>query len=479
MNSCNLARVTHHRSSNPSSIDLTELVEALSPGALTTDASVIASYSKDYSLYSPVGTAIALVRANSVDDVQATMRFAYAHNIPVVPQGARTGISGGANAIDGAILLSVAKMNRILEINPTDTCVTVEPGIINQELKDALRPMGLYYPPDPGSVRISSIGGNIATNAGGLCCVKYGVTRDFVREIKVVLADGTLTRLGRKTVKGVAGLDLCGLFVGSEGTLGVIVEATLSLIPLPAAPVTAVATFPNETAAATAVREFMAQGYRPSLMELMDGMTLTMLNEFGDFGLEDSAGAMLIMQSDSSTAVEDVRKFEEVARENGALDAVHSDDPRDSEDLVAARRSVQPAYETYSRAHGGGQLLDDVCVPRTQLPAFFRLLDDIRENTSVTVSMVAHAGDGNLHPAVFFDASDAESTAEAERIFGAIMQLGLDLGGTITGEHGVGSLKKAWLPRELDEGNRRLHRSVKDAIDPTGILNPEKMLADI
>lgn len=292
-------------------------------------------------------------------------------------------------------------------------------------------------------MRISSIGGNIATNAGGLCCVKYGVTRDFVREIKVVLSDGTLTRLGRKTVKGVAGLDLCGLFVGSEGTLGVIVEATLSVIPLPAAAVTAVATFPGEIAAAQTVRAYMAKGYRPSLMELMDGTTLAMLNEFGDFGLEESAGAMLIMQSDSSTAVADVAEFEKVALENGALDAVHSDDPRDSEDLVAARRSVQPAYENYSRGHGGGQLLDDVCVPRTKLPEFFRLLDDLRETTSVTVSMVAHAGDGNLHPAVFFDVSDPVSVTEAERVFGEIMQLGLDLGGTITGEHGVGSLKKA------------------------------------
>lgn len=465
--------------SRQASADLSALEAALSPGAITTDRAVIESFSKDYSLYSPVGAAIALVRANSVEDVQATMRFAHAHRIPVVPQGARTGISGGSNAIDGCILLSVAKMNKILEINPTDTCVTVQPGIINQELKDALRPHGLYYPPDPGSVKISSIGGNIATNAGGLCCVKYGVTRDFVREIKVVLADGTLTRLGRKTVKGVAGLDLCGLFVGSEGTLGVIVEAMLSLIPLPKAPVTAVATFPDETAAALTVRQYMGEGRRPSLMELMDGMTLKMLNEFGDFGLEESAGAMLIMQSDSATQVEDVREFERVAKENGALDAVHSDDPRDSEDLVAARRSVQPAYEVYSRAHGGGQLLDDVCVPRSKLPDFFRLLDQLRARTSVTVSMVAHAGDGNLHPAVFFDASDSDSTAEAERIFGEIMQLGIDLGGTITGEHGVGSLKKEWLPKELDEGSRRLHRSIKDAVDPAGIMNPEKMLAEI
>lgn len=458
---------------------LTELEPLLSPGALTTDAEIIASYSRDYALYSPNGTALALVRAKNVDDVQATMRFAHSHGIAVVPQGARTGISGGANAVDNCILLNVSEMNRILEVNKMDACVTVEPGIINQELKDALRPHGLYYPPDPGSVKISSIGGNIATNAGGLCCVKYGVTRDFVREIKVVLADGTLTRLGRKTIKGVAGFDLCGLFVGSEGTLGVIVEATLSLIPLPEAPVTAIATFPDIADAAATVAQYMGSGRNPSLMELMDGTTLTMLNDFGHFGLDDSAEAMLIMQSDSPTKVADAAAFEEVAAANNAIDAVHSDDPRDSEDLVLARRTVQPAYEHFSHGHGDGQLLDDVCIPRSKMVEFFSRLDELRAGTSATISIVAHAGDGNMHPAVFFDAHDEQATKDAERVFGDIMQLGLDLGGTITGEHGVGSLKRQWLPKELDKGARQLHRDIKAAVDPQGILNPEKMLANI
>ena len=458
---------------------MNDLESLLSPGVLITDPEIIASYSRDYALYSPNGTARALVRAKTVEDVQATMRFAHEHGIAVVPQGARTGISGGANAVDDCILLNVSEMKRIIEINAMDACVTVEPGIINQELKDALRPHGLYYPPDPGSVKISSIGGNIATNAGGLCCVKYGVTRDFVREIKVVLADGTLTRLGRKTIKGVAGLDLCGLFVGSEGTLGVIVEATLSVIPLPEAPVTAVATFPAIEDAAATVAEYMGSGRSPSLMELMDGTTLSMLNDFGNFGLDDSADAMLIMQSDSPTKVDDVTAFEAVAAANNAIDAIHSDDPKDSEDLVLARRTVQPAYEHFSRGHGDGQLLDDVCLPRSKMVEFFGRLDELRARTSATISIVAHAGDGNMHPAVFFDAHDEKATAEAERVFGEIMQLGLDMGGTITGEHGVGSLKNHWLPKELDEGARALHRGIKKAVDPQGILNPEKMLAEI
>ena len=457
----------------------TALVPALSPGAVVTDPDILAAHSTDEAPDCPGAGAIALVRAKSVEDVQATMRFAHAHHIPVVPQGARSGISGGANASPGSILLDVTAMNRILHVDAENFVVTVQPGIINQDLKDALAPQGLFYPPDPGSVRLSTIGGNIATNAGGLCCVRYGVTHDFVREIKVVLPDGTLTRLGRKTAKGVAGLDLCSLFVGSEGTLGVIVEATLKVIPLPSAPLTAVATFPNEVAAARTVSQFMAEGVVPSLMELMDATTIEMLNGFGDFGLDATVGAMLIMQSNGTDAPADVQAFARVAEANSALDVAVSDDPRDSEDLIATRRMVQPSFETFARAHGGGQLLDDVCVPRSALPEFFERLDEIRAETGVIISVVAHAGDGNTHPAIFYDLHDPSSRDAATRAFGQIMELGLSLGGTITGEHGVGFLKKEWLPRELDEGARRLHRQVKDAIDERGIMNPGKMLGSL
>ncbi|GAB49793.1 FAD-binding oxidoreductase [Mobilicoccus pelagius] len=456
-----------------------ELAPELSEGALALDADVVRSYSADWALFCPADGAVALVRATCVEDVQATLRFASRHGVPVVPQGARSGISGGANAVPGCLLLSVERMNRILDIDVGERTVTVEPGIINQELKNALVPHGLSYPPDPGSVALSSIGGNVATNAGGLCCVKYGVTRDYVRKLVVVLADGTLATLGTATAKGVAGLDLRGLFVGSEGTLGVVVEITLRLVPLLPPPLTAVATFPDERAAAATVSQFMAGGAQPSMLESLDRTTLRLLNEFGDFGLDDQAGAMLLMQSDGAghapAALAEVEAFTAAAEANGALDVGFSDDAADSDALVAARRMAQPAYERHAQAHGGGQLLDDVCLPRTRMPEFYDELDRIRAASGLTIAVVAHAGDGNIHPSVFFDASDQAAVDCAEAAFDEIMQLGLGLGGTITGEHGVGYLKRHWLTKELDDGAKALHRAVKGALDPQGILNPGKM----
>lgn len=454
------------------------LAADLSAGALVTDRDVIESYSADKALFCPAGEAPALVRAASVDDVVAVMRFATAHRIPVVTQGARTGLSGAANATDGAILLNVAKLNAIVDINEVDQTCRVQPGVINQDLKHALAEHGLSYPPDPGSVAISTIGGNVATNAGGMCCVKYGVTRDYVRGMTVVLADGTVAKLGRQTAKGVAGLDLAGLFVGSEGTLGVIVEITLGLKPLLAPPVTGVGIFPDMESAGRTVTEFMASGAAPSMLELMDGATVGMINAYGDFGLPDGAGALLIVQSDApgQAGVAELEAFESVAKGQGADEVFFSEDPADSEMLVAARRAVSPAMEKYVSGIGGGELIDDVCVPRSRLGEFFARLGEIAAAHTVEVSTAGHAGDGNMHPSVLFDAQDPASVAEAKETFAEIMQLGLDLGGTITGEHGVGYLKKDWLVRELDAGAQVLQSSIKAAVDPLGILNPGKML---
>ncbi|WP_298417112.1 FAD-linked oxidase C-terminal domain-containing protein [Brevibacterium sp.] len=460
---------------------LADLGSRLSPGSLTTDPDVVDAHSSDEALFCPREGAIALVRAASTEDVQEVMRFATEHRVPVVPQGARSGISGGANAVPGAILLNVSKMKDIVAVNEAERLVTVQPGIINQDLKDRLAPYGLSYPPDPGSVALSSIGGNIATNAGGLCCVKYGVTRDYVRSLKVVLADGTLTTLGPATAKGVAGLDMRHLFIGSEGTLGIVVEATLRLIPALPDPFTAIATFPDERSGLQTVADFMAGGGVPSLLEFLDGSSLRMLNDYGDFGLDAEAGAMLIMQVDQSPTESEaaMETFAEVARRCGALDVAYSDDPTDSAALITARRMIQPAYEKFAGAHGGGQLLDDVCLPRTAVPEFCDRLSALRESSGLEIALVAHAGDGNMHPSVFFDAGDEAATATAQEVFEEIMHIGIELGGTITGEHGVGYLKRAWLPNELDEGSRRIQMAVKNALDPLGILNPGKMLAQV
>ena len=460
---------------------LADLGSRLSPGSLTTDPDVVDAHSSDEALFCPREGAIALVRAASTEDVQEVMRFATEHRVPVVPQGARSGISGGANAVPGAILLNVSKMKDIVAVNEAERLVTVQPGIINQDLKDRLAPYGLSYPPDPGSVALSSIGGNIATNAGGLCCVKYGVTRDYVRSLKVVLADGTLTTLGPATAKGVAGLDMRHLFIGSEGTLGIVVEATLRLIPALPDPFTAIATFPDERSGLQTVADFMAGGGVPSLLEFLDGSSLRMLNDYGDFGLDAEAGAMLIMQVDQSPTDSEaaMETFAEVARRCGALDVAYSDDPTDSAALITARRMIQPAYEKFAGTHGGGQLLDDVCLPRTAVPEFCDRLSALRESSGLEIALVAHAGDGNMHPSVFFDAGDETETATAQEVFEEIMRIGIELGGTITGEHGVGYLKRAWLPNELDEGSRRIQMAVKNALDPLGILNPGKMLAQV
>ncbi|TSI16923.1 FAD-binding oxidoreductase [Brevibacterium aurantiacum] len=455
-----------------------DLEARLSPGALVTDRDIIDSYAVDRALFCPAGQALALVRARTVDDVAAVMVFATEHRIPVVTQGARTGLSGAANAVDGCLLLNVAGMDEILEIDAVNQTCRVQPGVINQDLKTVLAEHGLSYPPDPGSVAISTIGGNVATNAGGMCCVKYGVTKDYVRAMTVVLADGTVTKLGRQTAKGVAGLDLAALFVGSEGTLGTIVEVTLALKPALPSPITAVGMFPDTESAGRTVTEFMGSGASPSLLELLDGPTVKMVNAYGDFGLPDDVGALLLVQSNAkgAGAVEELEAFQRVAEANGSSEVFVSDDPADSEMLVAARRAVGPAMEKYAHTRGGGELIDDVCVPRSALGEFFEKLRLIDARFDVEVATAGHAGDGNMHPSVVFDAGDEDQVSQAQEAFAAIMQLGLDLGGTITGEHGVGYLKREWLSNELDAGALLMHQQIKDAIDPSGILNPGKML---
>lgn len=457
---------------------LGDLADRLSEGALVTDRDVIDAYAFDRALFCPAGQALGLVRARIVDDVVAVMRFATEHRIPVVTQGARTGLSGGANAVDGGLLLNVAGLDAILEIDPVDRTCRVEPGVINADLKAALRSEGLAYPPDPGSVAISTIGGNVATNAGGMCCVKYGVTKDYVRGLTVVLADGTVTRLGHRTAKGVAGLDLTSLFVGSEGILGVIVEITLGLTPALPPPLTGVGIFPDAEAAGRTVADFMAAGLQPSMLELIDAATMAMINDFGDFGLPDDAGALLLVQSDAPPAEAEavLARFQSVAESNGATEVVVSDDPDDSDMLVAARRAVAPAMEQYANAHGGGELVDDVCVPRSRLGEFFARLREIDDRYDIAVATAGHAGDGNMHPSVLFDARDEDQIDQAQAAFAEIMALGLELGGTITGEHGVGYLKREWLGRELDQGAQRLQAGIKDTLDPLGILNPGKVL---
>ena len=451
-------------------VDLGELRAAVGD-ALVVAPDVVDGYRLDRAHFCPAGVPLGLVRARSRDDVVATLRWASAHRVPVVPQGARTGLSGGANAVDGCLLLSLDQMTAIRAIDPVERIAVVEPGVRNADLTRACWEHGLTYPPDPSSWEISTIGGNVATNAGGLCCVKYGVTREYVRALEVVLADGRVLRTGTATAKGVAGYDLTSLLVGSEGTLGVVTEVTVRLVPRPADPLTAVAFFGSARGACETVLDHRASGARPSMLELMDRGSLEAVARLKDLGFPEGTGAMLLVQSDDpDRAGAELDAFAEVARRRGG-EVVVAEDREEAELLVEARRLFSPAHAAL-----GTDLVDDVCVPLTRLADLVDGVEAIGREHDVAVMASGHAGDGNMHPVVVFDGGDPASAARAEAAFAAIMRLGIALGGTITGEHGVGRLKVPFLGEEVDRASVDVHRAIKSALDPLGILNPGVVL---
>jgi glycolate oxidase len=413
---------------------------------------------------------LAIVNAASIADVQATMRVATATGTPVVVRGAGTGLAGGAIAGDGEIVLSTLGMTRILEISEDDELAVVEPGIINADLNAALAGVGLWFAPDPASRAISTVGGNIATNAGGLLCAKYGVTREAVLGLKIVLADGRLMSLGHRTVKGVTGLDLVALMIGSEGTLGVIVEATVRLRRLPQGePSTIGAYFPSIESAARAASVISASGLRPAIMELLDPKAMGWIAEH--LGVSVRAESYLLVQTDGPAAAEEARGALAIIRSLDG-DATLTTDRAEADRLFALRRSFHPAMEAR-----GTVLIEDVCVPRSTLPAMFHAIDQITAKHGVTIATVAHAGDGNLHPNFVFTGTvvPPEVWAAADEMF----ETALRLGGTLTGEHGVGLLKKRWLRDELGDEQVELQRDIKRVFDPSGILNPGKLFSAV
>ena len=454
------------------SAPIAELARQLPEGTVVTDPATSDTYRHDSASFCLAGTPLAVVRPTTTEEVQIVLRWASAHRVPVVPQGARTGLSGAANAVDGALLLSMVRMDRIVEIDEVDQVAVVEPGVINADLSRAVADVELFYPPDPSSWEMSTIGGNLATNAGGLCCVKYGVTADFVRGLEVVLADGSLLRVGRRTAKGVAGYDLTRLMVGSEGTLGVITQATLALRPAPEPALTMAAVFDKVSDAMTAVARVMASGLRPSMMEFLDRPSIRAVQDYRDMGLPLDAEALLIAQSDRGPlAPADVAAMGAICEELGAADVAVAEDAAESAMLTQARRLVNPAVEEL-----GATLVDDVAVPRARLVDLLTGLERIAAETGMLVVCPGHIGDGNMHPTVVFDRGDTEAAERAHVAFDAIMRLALDLGGTITGEHGVGLLKKSWLREELGETSYALQKNIKAVFDPLGILNPGKVL---
>jgi glycolate oxidase len=454
--------------------DLDALVAALPDGRVITDPDIVDAYRRDQTWAVAPGKPLCVVSARGTGEVAATMRWASEHAAPVVPRGGGSGLAGGAAAVDGCVILSLARMNQILELDPANELAVTEAGVLNADLDRAATAHGLMYAPDPSSYEISTIGGNLATNAGGLRCVKYGVTRDAVLGLEVVLADGRILHTGRRTVKGVAGYDLTSLFVGSEGTLGVITSATLRLRPRPAnPPVTVAASFPSFGAAARAVTAILQARLQPSLLELLDRVTLRAIDDWKHLGFGHEVHALLIAQDDSDDAARRAAIMRDTCAERGALLADVSTTEAESQQLLDIRRLSYPAVERL-----GATLVEDVCVPRSRLTDMVELIEQAAGRHDVMIATVAHAGDGNLHPVFVFDRGQAEAEVP-ENVWAAadeVFRAALDLGGTLTGEHGVGLIKRRWLALELGDDSMAVHRAVKNALDPAGLLNPGKVL---
>jgi glycolate oxidase len=451
---------------------LDDLARRLPAGSVLTDPDVLESYRRDQASLVEAGMPLAVVRAASTAEVQEVLRTASSHGVPVVPRGAGSGLSGGANAVDGCLVLSLTGMDRIVEIDAASLFAVVEPGVVNEELKKAVADVGLWYPPDPASAEFSTIGGNIATNAGGLCCLKYGVTGDFILGLEAVLADGSLLRTGRKTVKGAAGYDLTRLFVGSEGTLGLVTEATVRLRPAPPPPATLVAFFADLTSAGAAIAE-IASSLVPSLLELMDRTTVRAVDEWKHMDLDREAAAMLLARSDAGgrEGAAEIERMGAACSSAGATFVAQSSDPVEADLLMTARRLAFPALERQ-----GTILLDDVAVPLGRIPALLEAIERVADEHGVLIGTFGHAGDGNMHPTIVFDRRDPAEVARVRSAFGDIVRAALELGGTITGEHGVGLLKVPFLTEEVGDAGHRAHRAIKEALDPLGILNPGKVL---
>lgn len=450
----------------PAAVEL--LLAELGAEVVLTDRSDVTAYRDDRAHDPDAADPLAVVRARDTADVQAALRWASAHGIAVVPRGAGTGLSGGASARADAIVVTTERM-RDLAIDPVTRIATVGPGLLNAELKAAAAAHGLWYPPDPASWEICSIGGNVATNAGGLCCVKYGVTADYVLGLELVLADGTALTLGGPLIKDVAGLSLTRLVIGSEGTLGIITSVVLRLVPAPPPARTVVATFPTPASAGEAVLA-VASTVRPSMLEYMDRATVLAVEDDLGMGLDTTAAATIVARTDAvDPASDDVAEMVRLLLAAGATVA-REVTGAEADAFVRARQRAIPAVE-----RTGPLLLGDVGVGLCRLADLLAGAERIAHEHDVTIAMIAHAGDGNTHPLVPLP-DDPDGQERAHRAYAELTRLAVSLGGTITGEHGVGRLKRPWLREQVGDDVLALTARVKHAFDPAGILNPGVIL---
>jgi glycolate oxidase len=409
----------------------------------------------------------------TTEEVSRVVRYAAEHGIPVVTRGSGTGLSGGSVPVPGCIVLCLVQMDRVLELDPKNLTIHVECGVMTQKVAELADDAGLLYPPDPGSMRISTIGGNVAENSGGLRGLKYGVTRNYVMGLEVVLADGEAVVFGNKCVKDVAGYSMKDLFIGSEGTLGIITKVLLKLVPKPAAKRTLLATFSEMDAAAETVSAIIAAKIIPCTLEFLDKITIRCVEEYARVGLPLDAEAVLLMETDGHPAVvqEEAQQMAEIARRHGAAAVQVAQTSEEATRLSTARRVAFSALARVSPT----TILEDATVPRSELANMIRFIQQVAKKYEVAVGTFGHMGDGNLHPTFLTDEKNAAEMARVEKAMTEIFEYAVKLGGTITGEHGVGLAKKAFLPKAIGDASLGLMRRLKRTLDPDNLLNPGKI----
>jgi len=416
----------------------------------------------------------AVVSPASTKEVSAILELAYQEDIPIIPRGMASGLAAGTVPIDGGLVLNLTRFNRILEIDQENMTATAQAGVVTADLAAAAEAVGLFYPPDPASIRQSTIGGNLACNSGGPRCLKYGVTADYVMAIEVVLADGRVLRTGNKCLKNVTGYDLVHLFVGSEGTLGVITEVTVRLVPRPQAKRTALATFDDIEQASGAVNDILLAGVLPATLEIIDETAIRCVEEYLHLGLDCTSEAMLIIETDGDPegAEREIEIAAQVCRQAGAKEVTIARNQAESDELWRARRSVSPSLGRVRP----NKLGEDIVVPRSAIPDMVIRIKAISLKYDLPIVIFGHAGDGNLHPNILFDRRDKAEWQRVHAAVGELFESAVALGGTLSGEHGVGILKRPYLEMALGSLAVDVMRSIKNALDPKNLLNPGKVL---